>query len=96
MAGVPVFCSNQVGAGAVVEKWECGTTFLSENESELVGKLKELMMHPERLSDMRLAASKAGKSLDPMVAGQYMFNIISQDTMQTLKRKKIKSPWYEC
>ena len=96
MAGVPVFCSNQVGASAVVEKWECGTTFLSENESELVGKLKELMMHPERLSDMRLAASKAGKLLDPMVAGQYMFNIISQDSMLSLKRKKIKSPWYEC
>ena len=96
MSGVPVICSNQVGAGAVIEKWGCGTIFLSENQADLVCKLEDLMIHPERLYDMRLAASKAGKSLNPKHAGQYMFNIISQDTMQTLVRKKNESPWYEC
>ncbi len=96
MAGVPVVCSNQVGAGAVVEKWKCGFTFLSENESDLAGKLNELMIHPERLNNMRLAAIAAGKSLDPKVAGQYMFNIISQDYVRTGIRKNIECPWYDC
>ena len=96
MAGVPVVCSNQVGAGAVVEKWECGLTFLSENEVDLACKLKELMMNPERFYNMRLAASKAGKSLDPEVAGQYMYNVISQDVAPTGIRDKFECPWYEC
>lgn len=96
MAGIPVVCSNQVGAGAVIEKWQCGVIFVSEDVSDLVGKLKYLLMHPERLNNMRLAARKAGESLDPKIAGQYIFDIISQNSVAAGMRTKSECPWYEC
>lgn len=96
MAGVPVICSNQVGAGAVIEKWQCGVIFSSEDVSDLASKLKELLLVPALLSNMRLAASKAGASLDPKVAGQYMFDIISQDSVGVGRLKKPECPWYDC
>jgi len=96
MASVPVICSNQVGAGAVIEKWQCGATFKSENVSDLAGKLKGLLMQPELLSNMRLAAKKAGESLDPNIAGQYMSDIIKRDYVAAVISTKSECPWYEC
>lgn len=96
MAGIPVICSDHVGAGAVIEKWKCGAIFVSEDESELSIKLKELLLDPALLNNMRLAASKAGAFLDPRVAGQYMFGIISQDSVAASMQKKPECPWYDC
>jgi glycosyltransferase involved in cell wall biosynthesis len=96
MAGVPVICSDQVGASAVIEKWQCGGTFASEDVSDLIGKLKNLLIHPELLSNMCLATNKAGASLEPKVAGQYMSDIISQDSDMVGRQNLYKCPWYEC
>lgn len=96
MAGVPVICSNQVGAGAVVEKWQCGAIFASEDESDLAIKLKELLLDPLLLNNMSLAASKAGSFLDPKVAGRYMADVISQDFVAAAMRTIPVCPWYEC
>ncbi len=96
MAGVPVICSDQVGASAVVEKWQCGDTFASEDVSDLIGKLKNLLIHPELLNNMCLAANKAGASLEPKVAGQYMSDIIGQDSDMVEIQNLYKCPWYEC
>jgi glycosyltransferase involved in cell wall biosynthesis len=96
MAGVPVICSNQVGAGAVIEKWQCGLTFANEDVADLVGKLKEIQIQPERLHNMRLAAKKAGESLEPEIAGQYMFDIVFQDSVRERTWGKPECPWYEC
>jgi glycosyltransferase involved in cell wall biosynthesis len=96
MAGVPVICSDQVGAGAVIEKWQCGTIFASEDVSDLVCKLHDLLLNPARMNEMRLAARKAGASLDPQMAGQYMFDIISQNIKAACARKKPECPWYAC
>ena len=96
MAGIPVICSNQVGSSAVVEKWQCGAIFESEDVSDLVGKLKDLLIHPELLNKMRLAATKAGLSLDPKVAGHYMLEAITQDFVEVGMRAKPGCPWYEC
>lgn len=96
MAGVPVICSNQAGAGAVIEKWQCGAIFASEDVSELADKLRKLLTHPELLNNMRLAAKNAGHSLDPKIAGQYIFDIINQDFIAAGKQTKHECPWYEC
>jgi glycosyltransferase involved in cell wall biosynthesis len=96
MAGVPVICSDQVGSATLVEKWQCGITFASESESDLVAKLKELVCSQELLNNMRLAAGRVGESLEPKVAGRYMYDIISQYSVATATRKKIECPWYEC
>ena len=96
MAGVPVICSDQVGAGAVIEKWQCGATFASEDVPDLVDKLENLLIHPELLNSMRLAAKKAGVSLEPRVAGQYMSDIIRLGSDMVGTQSSCKCPWYEC
>jgi glycosyltransferase involved in cell wall biosynthesis len=95
MAGVPVICSDQVGASAVVEKWQCGSIFASEDLPDLVSKLESLLNHPELLNNMRLAANKAGASLEPKVAGQYMIDRISKEPDMFGIQDLYKCPWYE-
>lgn len=94
MAEVPVICSNRVGAGAVVEKWRCGTIFDSEDVSDLERKLNEIVVAPESLVKMRHAARNASAVLDPKVAGRYMFDVLSQDST-VLTPKNFSCPWYE-
>lgn len=96
MAGVPVICSDQVGASAVVEKWQCGSIFASEDLPDLVSKLENLLNHPELLNNMCLAANKAGASLEPKVAGQYMIDRISKEPDMVGIQDLYKCPWYEC
>ncbi|MDD4905028.1 MAG: glycosyltransferase [Methylobacter tundripaludum] len=94
MAGVPVICSNRVGAGAVVEKWQCGVIFASEDVPDLACKLNDLVSAPESLAKMRLAARNAGEALDPGVAGRYMFDVL-RDNLSNAMQSKSSCPWYE-
>jgi|SaaInlStandDraft_4_1057021.scaffolds.fasta_scaffold00875_15 glycosyltransferase involved in cell wall biosynthesis len=96
MAGVPVICSDHVGASAVIEKWQCGTIFESENVSDLASKLESLLNYPDQFNNMRLAARKASSSLEPKIAGQYMNDIINQKSVPIGTNKQIDCPWYEC
>jgi glycosyltransferase involved in cell wall biosynthesis len=94
MAGVPVICSNRVGAGAVVEKWQCGAIFTSEDVSDLERKLNEIVFAPKSLGKMRLATRNASAVLDPEVAGRYMFDVLRDDTLSA-KQQKPSCPWYD-
>jgi glycosyltransferase involved in cell wall biosynthesis len=94
MAGVPVICSNRVGAGAVVEKWRCGAIFPTEDVSGLEHKLNEIVVAPESLAEMRLATQNASAALDPEVAGRYMFDVLRDDALNAMQQKP-SCPWYE-
>ena len=94
MAGVPVICSNRVGAGAVVEKWRCGAIFASEDASDLECILHELVIAPESLAKMRLAARNASAVLAPEVAGRYMSDVLSQGSTG-LAQTNLSCPWYD-
>lgn len=94
MAGIPVVCSHRVGAGAVVKKWQCGEVFASEEQTDLQKKLHEIIVAPEILLKMRLAAKNAAATLNPEVAGRYMFDVIKSDLANT-KLDKLTPPWYE-
>jgi len=89
LAGVPVICSDYVGAGAVLEKWHCGVIFASEDVSDLASKLNTLVSAPESLLKMRVAAQQAAAILEPEVAGRYMFDILRQSAPTTPP-----CPWY--
>lgn len=91
MAGVPVICSNRVGAGAVVKKWQCGAVFNSEDASDLERSLSEFINKPESLAGMRRAAWNAGTALEPGVAGRYMADALNADL-----QAKPSCPWYVC
>lgn len=94
MAGTPVICSNRVGAAAVVEKWKCGATFSSENVSSLEDTLKEIVFSPSLIKKMRHAARSAATSLEPDVAGRYMFDVISGGANNATQIQP-SCPWYE-
>lgn len=89
LAGVPVICSDCVGAGAVIKKWHCGVIFASEDVADLTYQLNTLIFAPDSLLNMRVAAQQAAAVLDPEVAGRYMFDILKQTTPATHS-----CPWY--
>ena len=89
LAGVPVICSNRVGAGSIVEKWQCGSIFTSENVSDLESKLNDIIVAPESLANMRLAARKMSAILEPEFAGRFMNEVLSQSSTNP------SCSWYE-
>jgi glycosyltransferase involved in cell wall biosynthesis len=92
MAGVPVVCSDRVGAAAVVEKWQCGAVFASQDAADLASKLKKFAETPVLLDQHRRAALDAGLSLQPVVAGRYMFDVLGNNAnLSTLTA----CPWYD-
>jgi hypothetical protein len=95
MAGVPVVCSNRVGAGAVVEKWQCGAIFTSEDVFDLGQKLTEIVFAPESLAKMRLATQNASAVLEPEVAGRYMLDVLLRQSSTVLRQSNSLCPWYE-
>ncbi len=94
IAGVPVICSNRVGAGAVVEKWQCGAIFTSEDVSDLERIVNEIVFTTESLEKMRIASRNASAVIDPKVAGRYMFDVLKADTLSS-KQQMPSCPWYE-
>jgi glycosyltransferase involved in cell wall biosynthesis len=92
MAGVPVVCSNRVGAGAVVKKWGCGLVYDLAEHGALEQALLQVARSPSELQQMRQAARQAGAALDPEVAGQYMMQVLRS---VRLDQSAPACPWYD-
>jgi glycosyltransferase involved in cell wall biosynthesis len=82
MVGVPVVCSDRVGAGVLVDAWKCGAIFRSGDIFALKAALHDFVVHPERLARAAEAASKAGSALDPLRAGRFMYDAIRNPELQ--------------
>jgi glycosyltransferase involved in cell wall biosynthesis len=91
LAGVPVVCSDYVGAGAVVEKWGCGILYSSNKENALYDALFMLITNSEQRKIMADITLNVRKTLTPDVAGEYMFKVISAGC---LGLPKPLNPWY--
>lgn len=91
LAGVPVVCSDEVGAGALVDKFCCGIRFKSEDIFELADKLIQLEKSPDTLRILRENAGKGMELIDPKIAASYMFRVIQAPA---LEKSYIPSPWY--
>ncbi len=90
-AGVPVVCSDQVGAGTLVERFGAGAVFSSTEPKALEHVLTELGHDPERLLAMRLATHLAAEAIQPSVAAGYMLAVLRSEPSD---RASIPSPWY--
>ena len=93
LAGVPVICSDKVGAAAIIEKWRCGAVFESENVVDLCRRLKQCMVGEAMLA-MHQAANEVGTVLAPEVAGKYMYEVINSVTFNEKPARPV-CPWYE-
>ncbi|WP_430447037.1 MAG: glycosyltransferase family 4 protein [Pseudomonas piscis] len=91
-AGVPVVCSDQVGAGVLVERFGAGVVFNSTVPQALEQVLMELGSDPKRLLAMRSATSRAAEAIQPSVAASYMLAVLRAAPSD---RALIPSPWYQ-
>lgn len=90
-AGVPVVCSDMTGAGNVAESLGAGLTFNSGDESSLSDVLLRLLGDPSLLAEMRIAASCASLTLQPVIAARYMLEIVRAPVD---RKSNLPSPWY--
>ncbi|WP_273824776.1 glycosyltransferase family 4 protein [Pseudomonas asplenii] len=90
-AGVPVLCSDQVGARAPVEKFGAGAVFDSSDPRALERMLGGLCSEPERLIAMRAATRAAAAAIQPAVAAGYMLAVLRAKPGD---KAAVVSPWY--
>ena len=87
LAGVPVLCSNSMGAKCLVEKFGCGEIFSLKN-NDLYNKLTSIINDNEKLKIMSKKTLTAQSYLEPKLAADYIFDVI-------IKKKNLISPWYK-
>jgi len=92
MQGVPVICSDAVGAGVLVQKSGAGRIFPASDTKVLISLLAEMVRSPERLVDWRAKAAGFGDWLSPAVAARYQLDCLQFALGQSNIRPL--SPWY--
>lgn len=92
-AGVPVICSDRVGAGAFVRKWGCGIAYPADSSDGLEGSLRSLATSPSTRLRMRDACLDSRHRLEPTVAGQYMSDVLGH---RDRTGPPPPNPWYDC
>ncbi len=93
LAGVPVVCSNQVGASGLVKKWGCGATYDNAKENELVELLGDICTN----KDKRLSAWKASipdviEAILPKSGAKYLVDCINGNMLGS---PSIRDNWYD-
>ena len=91
-AGVPVLCSDQVGARVLVETFGAGQIFPRGDEQVLADLLVKLATQPELLQAMKSACAAAAEAIQPAQAAAYMLQVLSAEPVA---RASIPSPWYK-
>lgn len=91
LAGVPVICSDQVGAGILVDRFSCGLTFKAGDHQGLLEVLMRVADDPELLASLRNRAISNRELIEPMIAAGYMLSVFESPP---LGRAMIDSPWY--
>lgn len=91
-AGVPVLCSDQVGARVLVETFGVGQVFPRGDEQALADQLVTLAADPSALRAMASSCSVAAKTIQPARGAAYMLQVLSADPGA---RAAIPSPWYQ-
>ncbi|NWA04469.1 glycosyltransferase family 4 protein [Pseudomonas gingeri] len=90
-AGVPVLCSDQVGARVLVEKFGAGAVFDSNDHGALERMIGMLCSEPEHLVAMRAATHHAAAAIQPVVAADYMLAVLRA---KPECKAAVVSPWY--
>lgn len=91
LAGTPVICSDQVGAGTLVNKFACGLEFKSTDHHALLEVLKKIEDNPELLNSFSERALSNRELIEPKIAAKYMLSVFESSP---LRRAMIDSPWY--
>jgi glycosyltransferase involved in cell wall biosynthesis len=91
LAGTPVICSDQVGAGTLVNKFACGLEFKSADHHALLEVLGKIEDDPELLNSFSERAISHRELIEPKIAAKYMLSVFESSPS---RRAMIDSPWY--
>ena len=91
LAGVPVICSDKVGAGTLIEKFGVGKRFFLSDKQYLISLLEELADDIYIRRAMREACVQAGIVISPQSAAMYFLEALKASISDTAIPK---SPWY--
>jgi glycosyltransferase involved in cell wall biosynthesis len=93
LAGIPVICSNEVGAAGLVKKWHCGMTYDSRNVNSLVNLLVEFYNNKNLfLKEFREDVKCVQKIISPRNGAEYVINAIKSTQLNNVPQK---NEWYE-
>jgi glycosyltransferase involved in cell wall biosynthesis len=92
LQGVPVICSDAVGAGVLVQKTGAGCIFPATDDKALASLLTELLRSSETLLDWRSKAAGLSDWLSPAVAAKYQLDCLQFALGQSNIRPSV--PWY--
>jgi glycosyltransferase involved in cell wall biosynthesis len=90
-AGVPVVCSDRVGARVLVERFGAGRVFKAGESLSLRDALERIVSDRELLIAMRAGARDACAAIQPEVAARYLLAVVRKDPAA---RAATGSPWY--
>jgi glycosyltransferase involved in cell wall biosynthesis len=90
-AGVPVVCSDQVGANVLISKYGAGRSFQSGKSQALAQVLAEIQDDKAALHEMRRSTVAAAAAIQPEVAAAYMYKVIAAPATE---KASVPSPWY--
>ncbi|MDH4393952.1 MAG: glycosyltransferase family 4 protein [Aquabacterium sp.] len=90
LAGVPVICSDAVGARVLVETFGAGEVFPSGDAAALADRLRDLLQTPSLLPALRQGTHRAAACSTPEDAARYMWSVIGRRPGAL----PLASPWY--
>lgn len=90
-AGVPVVCSDRVGARVLVESFSAGASFKAGDVDDLRETLIALERDRTRLAAMRDGAGRAAAAIQPDVGAAYMLDVLRASAD---RKASVPSPWY--
>jgi glycosyltransferase involved in cell wall biosynthesis len=91
LAGIPVICSDQVGASTLVDKFACGLKFKAGDLHGFLEVLRKVEDDPDLLESMRKQAISNRGLIEPKSGAKYMLSIFESSSF---KMTTINSDWY--
>ncbi len=91
-AGVPVLCSDQVGAKKIVTTFHSGEIFQNNNEQKLIDMLVRFSNEPFLIQKMTANCSIAEEAIQPAKGAKYILDVITSNSRELAC---ITSPWYK-
>ena len=91
LAGVPVICSDNVGAGTLIEKFGAGKLFFLGDDHHLISLLEKLVNDIDFRRKMKHACVRASREISPKVAAMHVVKALQASISNTAIPH---SPWY--
>jgi len=86
LAKTPILCSDRTGSKALIEAYNVGLIFKTNDQHDLINKIKKIYKNRELLKEMSKNCKNACHLILPKVAALYMY--------QKINKINSLAPWY--